>query len=358
MKQYETYTVEDFVMDDDFRDWVQGDNRQETFWKGFLQAHPEKQTEVRMAEQLIRVLSVAPERMPDQEIREEVHGFLEVAQPLSEEQPTRRVPWGTLAAAALVLLALSLGWFSMRQQNVPGLAAFTSSTSANQLAVTYNDSPKPLKILLNDGTQVVLSPKSRLRYPSQFTDSSRSVYLTGEAAFAVTRNARPFLVHAGEMVTKVLGTRFVVRAFEADKKYSVQVQSGRVSVYATQADRSTSLHREVNGLILTANQAAIFETAVRQLTKTVVANPALLKVPAATATFAYDEVPLPTVLRELELHYGIPIQFDRQSFRSCAITATLASETLYEKLDMLCKTVSASYEIVDGQIVISGKGCE
>lgn len=71
--------------------------------------------------------------------------------------------------------------------------------------------------------------------------------------------------------------------------------------------------------------------------------------------FVYDEMPLPLILQELEASYGIPIQFDEQTFDACKITATLTNESLYEKLDLLCKAASATYEITDGQIVISRK---
>ncbi|HEV7350332.1 FecR family protein [Telluribacter sp.] len=365
MKNYENYTVEDFVLDDEFRDWIQGSSHLESFWLSFVQNHPEKKQEIRKAEQLIRATAVAPERLSEKEVREEVHRFIEKALPAPTPDvvsfgslaSTKKRTWGTWAMAAMLVLALGAGWLLYQNQvgnDSPKLMALGLNS---KLAETFNDSQKPLRLQLSDGSVVMLSPRSRLLYPAQFADSSRIVHLTGEAAFSVQRNSRPFMVYTGEMVTKVLGTRFVIRAYNQDKNYTVQVQSGKVSVYSAKPEPTTS-NREINGLILTANQAAIFETEARQLTKTVVANPSRLKNAVESADFVYDEVPLPTVLHELEQHYGIAIQFDKQSFNACKITATLTNENLYEKLDLLCKTVSASYEIVDGQIVVSGKGCE
>lgn len=365
MKNYEKYTVEDFVLDDDFRDWVQGISQQPSFWHNFVQRHPEKKQDIHIAEQLVRVATVAAERLSDKEIRDEVQDFIENAtlpteseeDPYYTNTPTRSIAWSAWVVAASVLLALGMGWYIITNSSSNQQTDHLAEVRDNQLVDTFNDSAKPLTIRLSDGSEVLLSPQSRLQYPPEFTNGSRIVHLTGEAVFQVQRLPEPFMVYTGDMVTKVLGTRFVVRAFSKEKKYSVQVLSGKVSVYTTKPSRSAQ-DREVKGLILTANQAAIYEKEARQLTKTLVANPAQVKASAAPVDFIYDEVAFPTILNDLEVHYGIPIQFDKQSFNNCRITATLTNETLYEKLDMLCKTVSASYEIVDGQILISGTGCE
>ncbi|GAB3169470.1 FecR family protein [Telluribacter humicola] len=365
MKNYEKFTVEDFVLDDDFRDWVQGVSQQETFWLTFAKMHPEKKQDLHMAEQLVRVATVAAERLGEKEIREEVEDFIEKATmtTATAEDTSSMVSyggtfgWRAWAAAAMVLLALGMGWYVYTTPNSSPLIMAETKKAGEELLETVNNSAKPLNIQLSDGTEVLLSPQSRLQYPPRYSNNHRTVHLTGEAVFSVKRLPEPFMVYTGEMVTKVLGTRFVVRAFNKEKKFSVQVLSGKVSVYTTKPAHSPQ-DREVKGLILTANQAAIYEKEARQLTKTLVANPTQVKVSPTPVDFIYDEVALPTILNELEVHYGIPIQYDKQSFYNCRITATLTNETLYEKLDMLCKTVSASYEIVDGQILINGKGCE
>lgn len=370
MKNYEHYTVEDFIRDESFRDWIQGHSEQETFWLSFLEQYPQKEETFREAERFIRAATVTDEPLGEREIRTEVERFLERAadsQPLSTypavyEEPTSAPSrivsrWGYLiTSAAALAVALGLGWYLNPGQGNPSPIATQSGFSTEALVETTNPTQQPLRVLLSDSSEVILSPNSRLRYPSQFTDSARVVYLSGEAGFSVNRQKRPFLVVTGEMVTKVLGTRFVVSAYDHNPKITVQVQSGKVSVYRADPDRTLG-SKEVNGLILTANQAAIFEKSLHYLSKTLVANPVPIRKKAVELDARYDEVPLPTILRELENKYGIMIQFDEQNFIPCRITATLSNETLYEKLDLLCKTVSASYEIVDGQIVVSGEGC-
>lgn len=373
MKNYEEYIVEDFIQDESFRDWVQGRSQQETFWLSFLQQYPQKREAFRQAECFVRAAAVAHEPLGEREIRTEVEHFLERAAanqhassyPSDSEEYSPAPPralyqpqaWRYLLAIAAVLAAaMGLGWYWPGTQPDPTRALAQADATAKLLVETSNPTGQPLRVLLSDGSEVILSPKSSLRYPSQFTDSARVVYLSGEAGFSVNRQNRPFLVVTGEMITKVLGTRFTVSAYDKNPKITVQVQSGKVSVYRAEPNRTVG-NKEVNGVILTANQAAIFEKKLHYIAKTLVVNPIPVHKKITELEARYDEVPLPDILNELATSYGIMIQFDEQNFKTCRITATLSNETLYEKLDLLCKTVSASYEIVDGQIVVSGEGC-
>lgn len=375
MKDYEHYTAEDFIRDESFSDWVQGRSREESFWPNFLQKHPDKKKAMQQAELVVRAASPSQSRpveegLTEKEIRREVERFLAKTEIGTEQEVEESVfdkkiksnqqAWLLFkyAAAAIVLIVGGLTWYLSGDLPITQEIVGSKATASNSLVETSNPTDEPLRLRLGDESEVILSPNSRLSYPAQFADSARIVYLTGEASFSVERQERPFLVVTGEMVTKVLGTKFVVRAFDADKKFSVQVISGKVAVSRTEPNRASG-SREVNGLILTANQAAVFEIDLRHLSKTLVANPLIIQEKALSVSneIRYDETPLPIVLQELEQSYGIPIQFDEPNLQNCRITATLTNESLYEKLDILCKTVSASYEIVDGQIVVSGRGC-
>jgi len=366
MKQYESYTTEDFIRDDDFRDWVQGQRIQESFWLSFLQHYPRQRDAFRQAEQFIRAASVASEVLSETEIRRETEKFIESAGSYTPQRQTGGESireevaspsffrWG-MSLAALLVAVLGLGWYFRPLKPVPLAPPRSAEAPMARLVETNNATAQALRVLLSDGSEVVLSARSRLRYPAQFTGNARVVYLKGEGIFSVTRRNQPFLVYSGETVTKVLGTRFVVRAFDLDRNITVKVLSGKVQVYKTKSGWRPDT-KEVNGLILNANQAAVFEKSAGSLTKTLVEHPFLLQKANAETGFVYDEVPLTTIFRELEKSYGIPIQFDEQRFESCKITATLSNESLYEKLDLLCKAASATYEITDGQIIVSRIG--
>ncbi len=364
MKNYQHYTFQDFIDDADFGNWVLGNSSNETFWITFVEQYPEKKQEFEEAERFIRAIQVEVESVNEKEIRFEIENFLETISTMDtasnldiEIKHTSRFPMRKLLAiAAIFLVAVCITWLSVESKNETYSIKKNFTLSGSNLVKTNNDTEKPLRILLNDGTIVFLSPKSSLRYPSQFADSARIVYLEGEASFEVIKQGQSFKVYTGEVITKVLGTKFTVRAFGLDKNISVQVQTGKVSVSLAQPQRA--VNKEVKGLILTANQEAIFEKAITQLSKTVVPNPVNILDIAHTKQIKYQQVPLTEILKDIEKMYGIPVQVDAYNFQSCKITATLTHENMYEKLDLLCKSVSATYEIVDGQIIISGNGCK
>jgi transmembrane sensor len=359
MKDYTFYTLDDFIQDDDFRDWVRGESRQEVFWLSFLERFPDKQDDFLQAERFIRATSVQTDDISEAEVRKETQQFMNQAMAYRPRRPKQSsLPFLRLrprlsirVLVVVVGLLTGIGWyFGQEPKRID--SPTTSHLTAQPLVETYNNTTQPLRVPLDDGSVVWLSPKSRLRYANVFARATRVVYLSGEATFSVQRRPQPFLVYSGRMITKVLGTRFVVRAFEQDRKMTVQVLSGKVSVYKAEA-APVRANKEVKGLVLTPNQAAIFEKSDGNLTKTIVQNPALVTSRRQLPTFQYEETPISQILRDIELSYGLPLQFDEQTFSHVKITADLSDGSLTQKLDLICKAASSTYEITDGQIIVS-----
>ncbi|MEZ4900992.1 MAG: FecR family protein [Spirosomataceae bacterium] len=365
MKNYEKYTILDFVKDDSFRDWVRGIEQQEGFWVHFLEQFPHKNNDIRQAELLVRAMDVAPEYLSEKEIRSEVNQFLEnvhLNTKKNADLSRTKLRWwqrpsSQIAAAVAALLLVYGGWSGVKILDKRSVVEEKVTQQEVLLAETVNDTNKPLQITLEDGSLVTLSPYSRLRYAPKFSGNVREVFLVGEASFEVVKKIQPFLVQTGNVTTKVLGTSFVVSAYEKDHRVTVQVRSGKVSVFTNTSIKKAS-GATSKGLILIANQAAVFEEVEKQLSKTLVGHPILLRPEVITNHFSYDETPLSIVLRQLEQAYSIHFQFDDEILKNCKITAVLSNESLYEKLNLLCKITGTTYEIVDGQIVIDAHGCQ
>jgi transmembrane sensor len=149
--------------------------------------------------------------------------------PAREFVPSSHRPWRTgwqLAAALFVALAggSALGLLLFRSRpSAPAGMTRVAATTPGQRGV----------FRLPDGTQVVLGVASTLRYPAAFPDGSREVSLEGEAYFEVVHDTRrPFMVRAGDLVAKDLGTEFTVRAYPEDAGARVVVREGRVAIRA------------------------------------------------------------------------------------------------------------------------------
>jgi transmembrane sensor len=100
---------------------------------------------------------------------------------------------------------------------------------------------KTFKVLLADGSEVWLNTESRLLYPTRFTGNRREVELEGEAFFHVAHDAEhPFIVRTHDVETRVLGTRFNIRAYKGEQPH-VTLVSGSVSVKSLPIAYSTVL---------------------------------------------------------------------------------------------------------------------
>ena len=111
------------------------------------------------------------------------------------------------------------------------------------------------RIVLPDGSVVDLNSGSGLKYSSSdFNSDSRSVSLTGEGFFSITKDsARPFYVTTAGIKLKVLGTTFNVKAYPDENMEEATLISGKVEIYA-------SSDKTENGkpIVLKPNQRAVF----------------------------------------------------------------------------------------------------
>jgi len=133
------------------------------------------------------------------------------------------------AAAAIIGLVIS-GWLVFFNTNQT--FSYEINRRKNKLTETVNSTTTPRRINLEDGSYILLDPVSKIAYAKHFGADKREVYLEGSAFFQVAKDAtRPFYVYTNEVVTKVLGTSFDVRAFPHDNTIQVQVHTGKVTVY-------------------------------------------------------------------------------------------------------------------------------
>ena len=109
----------------------------------------------------------------------------------------------------------------------------SASASADLNALNTISIPRggQYTITLPDGTNVWLNSKSSLTYPVTFSGTDRKVTLTGEAYFEVAKNKEhPFIVHAGLVDVRVLGTHFNVNAYSDESDVKTTLLEGSVKL--------------------------------------------------------------------------------------------------------------------------------
>lgn len=278
--------------------------------------------------------------------------------PLSADTRPGGVIWYSLGVAASVILVM-IAYSFLRHSTSPSLKEGT--TDEQQASVVWteldNNGVAAKQLDLPDGSRVLLEPHSRLKYGPSFNKARREVFLEGEAHFEVAHNEhRPFLVHAREVTTTVLGTSFRVKAFEADKDIMVTVQTGKVKVSAGSLDKKDS--RQKGDIILTPNQQIVYNVNERTMQRGIVEVPIPIPAEEKTRRTRFEEAPVAEIFRALERVYGVEILFDRNVFTSCVLTTSISDGGIYNRLDIICEAIGAGYEINEGQIVITGSGCD
>jgi ferric-dicitrate binding protein FerR (iron transport regulator) len=228
----------------------------------------------------------------------------------------------------------------------------------NPLIEVQNNSNEVKRVYLEDGSTISLKKNSKISYPRHFAKENRTVFLSGEAFFEIAKNPKkPFFVYANEVITKVLGTSFTIRAFDKDENVTVSVKTGRVNVFNQR--RINVSDPETNGIILIPNQQAVFNRESSSLSKALVAIPMpIISLESKELIQRFDEVPVSQVLNSLARNYGIKILYNEDILSKCIITTSLKNEPIYDKLDLICQLIGGTYKIVDAQIIIESNGCQ
>lgn len=228
------------------------------------------------------------------------------------QQRVVRIRYFWVAAAAVVVLMLGLGWlFRSHRPAVKQIQLTTLARENRQLQ-------------LADGTQVWLSPSSTLQYPEKFNGRTREVNLHGEAFFSVAKGS-PFIVHSGQVETRVLGTSFTVQAYDRQPEIGVTVLTGKVAVAQT---------------IVLPNQRAVFNKQSGSLhTDSIDAGTLLLR---REGLLKYRGAPLLNVVQELGYYYNVTITIEGPT-ADCFYFGEFNTNSQLEKaLNQLCLTLNAT----------------
>ncbi len=174
-------------------------------------------------------------------------------------------------AASIAFIATSATLFLEYSNTLTSTREIAFEGADTEVITFSNSTDKPTLINLQDGSTVLVHPGSEIKYPKTF-GNKREISLSGEAFFQVAKDAQhPFYVYTDEVTTRVLGTSFLIKAYEQQEKITVSVSTGRVSVSSEPSVASAKNIGEE--LILTPNQQAIYLRDKGTVEKYLVDNP-------------------------------------------------------------------------------------
>ena len=182
------------------------------------------------------------------------------------------------------------------------------------------------RMVLADGTRVMLNAETRLRFPEAFGDGERRVFLEGEAYFEVAKESeRPFWVDFREGTVRVLGTQFNVKAYGGEEAVAtlvhgkVEVARGQEAVVLQPGEQCRIAAGEAHALIV--GKADLMSTLAWK-----------------NGEFVFKDASLEQVIDELARWYNVEMMYDHSLFRESRVHIYMnRSQTLDEALDMLSK---------------------
>jgi len=253
-------------------------------------------------------------------------------------------------AAAILLLALGVVWLVRDNQHSVRPSSLLLSEEAGYV-VKRNLGHTSMQVFLPDGSKVSLEPGASLKSKTLLNDTLREVILQGDAFFEIAKDTdRPFIVHTDYIYTRVLGTSFWILTAQGAQQQTVAVKTGKVSV-------SDILQQETE--ILLPNEQLTYDDQRRVLIKSRIDPSVIQQAPAMQQiALQFQDTSVPTILDSLSSAYGVKIIYDRQTLAHCRVTTSLSSESLYEKLDILCKATGASYRPQDDKLYVTGGSCQ
>lgn len=349
MNDYRNYKAEDFLSDEFFIEWVlRATPEHQLFWETWLAENPDRSDSVHRASTIIRSLYLQPnsKQLSDEDIVSITDRFLHDTS--ARRSRVFRLPqrWLTVAAVLIFAMISVLIYFKQYRQS----ANDTSALASPSLVKIVNSGQTPKLLQLTDGSLVVLKARSEITYPLKFNPAKREVFLKGEAFFEVRKDpVKPFLVHAGHMTTRVLGTSFTVSAYHGDSGFRVVVNTGKVQIYDKRKSANGTSKASV---ILTPNLQAVYHTELASFKTNTLKVPLILSLQVAKKEFLFTNAPLPVIIAKLEQAYGVTINYNKVKYDDVTVTASLSRLPLDEKVRAICKAIDAVYEFKDGVMSI------
>lgn len=241
-----------------------------------------------------------------------------------------------LSAAAVILVAFLFSRYVSPDKGI------SQSQFAMQEIVTAKGQRTTFR--LSDGTRVQLNADSKMEIPKAFRDSARKVYLEGEAYFEVTHNPeKPFWVYTGEAHTRVLGTKFGVRAYPEEERIQVVVAEGKVAL-GSREDTTGQAGKEIG-----RNQIGIFSK--ERQTKVSYTDDIQQHLGWKDGRLIFEDIPFGQARPQLERWFDIVCTVTDSSLNGRRITASFNDEPMTEVLNVMALSMDMSYERKGREVV-------
>lgn len=357
-------TIKDLLKDESFINFCRRQNERDIkHWEQFIIENPDKKPLIEEAVHEYTLLFTALANADLEEQMQKLRFKMEDADTApvvslhgSGKNFFRRFRLTISAAAVILIVAGYFFW------NRP-----TEATATVKETEYVSKHGERKSFQLPDGTQVSLNAGSTIIVSDTYGQSTREIYLKGEAFFEVQQNKQvPFIVHTNDMDVKALGTAFNVRSYNGEKT-ETSLLHGLVEVTLKKDNnRKVLLHPDekiswstagkattaVPKISPPANLEAIDQPVVKPVKK--LDDGSVKEVAWIENKLAFDDDSFEDIVPQLARWYNVEIVFDTDEVKQYHFTATFKKEKLDQVLNILRTSRSFKYRN-DGKVIVITK---
>lgn len=201
------------------------------------------------------------------------------------------------------------------------------------------------QFVLPDGSKAWLNSSTQLSYKTSFWSRDRQVALVGEAYFEVVHNdGSPFVVSSKNIKTRVLGTKFNVRARSEEEKVVTTLLKGSVCVDLPGKEEGFILKP---GQILNVNS----RTLQSELTESSTARDVLLWI---KGKLTFEQAKFVDIASCLEKHFDVNFHFQDERLKNEVFTCEFRTDDDINNIfSILSLTKHFQYKIEGKDVYLS-----
>ena len=329
MIKKEYNTINDFLDDTSFKNWVLQNNGTDVgFWNFWIANNPHKKELVDTAKDLVLGVSFNKKDVDKEKIALEwkkLETKIEAKNPILKK---KRNYFKAFSAAASILLLISISFYFVYNNS-----KITHNTNYGEI----------LNLKLQDGSHVTLNSNSSLYY---YKNKSRKVWLTGEAFFQVDKktatNAK-FRVLTDDLSVEVYGTSFNVNTKK--KKTDVFLEEGNIWLKLSNGTVKKMIPGNYISYSSDKNKILEDKNILNATIKTSWKNGSLL----------FENLSLEKAMEKIEESYGYSIIFKDNLTKNTLITGAVP----ITNIDICIKAIEKSANVTilkkDNNLIISTK---
>jgi ferric-dicitrate binding protein FerR (iron transport regulator) len=194
-------------------------------------------------------------------------------------------------------------------------------------------------VQLSDGSVVHLNYGSKIKYPQFFSGDARKVILTGEGFFNVAHNPeKPFIVKAGNLNIKAVGTTFNVLAYLDDEVIETTLIDGKVILEQT---NSTEKNKTIGTMI--PGQHVEYNTQSGDISST--EGKVEKYISWTNGKLIFDDTPILKVTERLSRMFNVDFEI-KEELKGYIYTVTLEDESIAQILDLMTIATPVVYEML------------